>query len=89
MRQVAGDFRAMVKKMMKDTRVKNMLQHPSDKPDIYQRFSGIGTDNCNGVWLKFYINLHTKPCNIVDYPNDGNTADIEVPEIFPHPLHAM
>lgn len=86
MREVAGNFRMMLRAVMNLPALRNMYHDDSNNVDVYTRISLSNNDRVNGIWLQFATKLATKPCDLADY--EGKTAgDVQIPNFIPHALH--
>lgn len=84
MREVAGNFRAVLNKVLRSNGYLNYINSATDVKDYYRRVSLKNNDKLSGVYVTYELNIKM-PCELYDYPN---IDDIELPAITnEHPLH--
>lgn len=86
MREVAGDFRRMFNKILREKGYLKYINSATNAKDYYRRVSKMGNDKLTGVVVSYELNI-AMPCALHDY-TDGAVAAIQLPAITDfHPLH--
>lgn len=84
MREVAGDFRKVFNKVLRNRGYLNQINSSTNSSDYIKRVSNMGNDKLSGVAVTYELNI-AMPCGLTDYEN---VDAIIIPEISDlHPLH--
>ena len=84
MREVAGNFRKVFNKVIRNSGYTKSINSASDARDYIRRVSNMGNDKLSGVLVSYELNV-AMPCTLSDY---ADVSAIQLPTITDiHPLH--
>jgi hypothetical protein len=84
MREVAGDFRKMFNKAIRNTGYLKYINSATNSKDYIRRVSNMGNDKLSGVVVSYELNI-AMPCELKDYEPNINITLPSITDI--HPLH--
>ena len=86
MRECAGNFRKMLRNIIRVPPFPNTLREKRGALTHYSRVTMKSNDAANGIRMTFELQLYDNYCTLADYSDNG--ASIVIPDNFaPHPLH--
>jgi hypothetical protein len=84
MREVAGDFRKMFNKTIRNAGYQVKINSATNAKDYIRRVSNMGNDKLSGVVVSYELNI-AMPCELNDYEPNVNITLPSITDI--HPLH--